>query len=535
MNKINNIYLFFTVISSVALAGYWLGSHQAQQRGLRIEERDSKKMDTANAKLNTLNSKPKSENRKLLYYRNPMGLADTSPVPKKDSMGMDYVAVYDGEAPNVDGAVSISVVKVQKLGVQSEAAAFRSLNKSIHVTGRIEVDERRSYTISPKFEGWVEHLYVNSTGAAVTRGQPLFVVYSPELVSAQREYAIAVQAENSLTNADPDVRAAMKQLADASLARLANWDIAPGEIKQLTTGKSRSRLTYYAPVTGIVLDKKAVQGMRFMPGETLYQIADLSRVWLLADVNEQDIGQISIGSKAEVKLAAYPDKTFEGKITFIYPILSVTTRTVQVRVELANPQGRLMPAMFASVTLPTGAGGKVLTVAASSVIDSGTRQLVLVQQAQGRFAPRTVRVGQRGNDYVEILDGLREGEQVVTSALFLIDAESNLKAALNGLGTEASAPVQAPIAAAKAIAHQASGVLKAVNADGSLSITHNPIKTLGWPAMTMDFELVNSQLGKGIKPGSAISFELVERAPDEWVITRLIATANTPHLSHPSP
>ena len=166
-----------------------------------------------------------------------------------------------------------------------------------------------------------------------------------------------------------------------------------------------------------------------MPGETLYQIADLSQVWVLADVNEQDIAQIKVGSKVRINITAYPDKNFVGKIAFIYPTLNAASRTVQVRMELANPQGQFMPAMFVSVTLPTGEGGKVLSVPASAVIDSGTRQIVLVQQAVGRFAPRTVRVGQRGVDFVEILDGVREGEQVVTSALFLIDAESNLKAA----------------------------------------------------------------------------------------------------------
>ena len=180
------------------------------------------------------------EERKILYYRNPMGLPDTSPVPKKDAMGMDYVPVYDGDAVQEEGGVNISVEKVQKLGVKSEAATLRGLNKTIHATGRIEIDERRTYTIAPKFEGWVEHLYVNSTGETVNRGQALFDVYSPELVSAQREYAIAAQGEAKLENADEETKAGMKQLADASLARLKNWDITPGEIKQLTTGKSRA-------------------------------------------------------------------------------------------------------------------------------------------------------------------------------------------------------------------------------------------------------------------------------------------------------
>jgi Cu(I)/Ag(I) efflux system membrane fusion protein len=484
--------------------------------------------------------------RKILYYRNPMGLPDTSLVPKKDAMGMDYVPVYDGDAVQEDGAVNISVEKVQKLGVKSEAATLRSLNKTIQATGRIEIDERRTYTIAPKFEGWVERLYVNSTGETVGRGQALFDVYSPELVSAQREYVLAAQGEAKLANADEETKAGMKQLAEASLARLKNWDITPGEINQLTTGKSRRSLTYYAPVSGIVLEKKAVQGMRFMPGEALYQIADLASVWVLADISEQDIGQVKTGSEAQVSIGAYPDKTFNGRITFVYPTLNSATRTVQVRVEIANPQGLLKPSMFANVMLPVGSNTQVLTVPTSAVIDSGTRQVVLVQLAQGRFAPRTVKLGSRSNDYVEILDGLAVGEQVVTSALFLIDAESNLKAALGGLGAHAahagSTPVVEDHAALAAptepkktpatIGHQAQGILEAINADGTVSITHEPIKSLGWPGMTMDFALTNPSLLAGIKPGSKITFELVERKPDEWVITKLKALAKQQHGGH---
>jgi Cu(I)/Ag(I) efflux system membrane fusion protein len=484
--------------------------------------------------------------RKILYYRNPMGLPDTSPVPKKDAMGMDYVPVYDGDTVQEDGAVNISVEKVQKLGVKSEAATLRSLNKTIQATGRIEIDERRTYTIAPKFEGWVERLYVNSTGETVGRGQALFDVYSPELVSAQREYVLAAQGEAKLANADEETKAGMKQLAEASLARLKNWDITPGEINQLTTGKSRRSLTYYAPVSGIVLEKKAVQGMRFMPGEALYQIADLASVWVLADISEQDIGQVKTGSEAQVSIGAYPDKSFKGRITFVYPTLNSATRTVQVRVEIANPQGLLKPSMFANVMLPVGSNTQVLTVPTSAVIDSGTRQVVLVQLAQGRFAPRTVKLGSRSNDYVEILDGLAVGEQVVTSALFLIDAESNLKAALDGLGAhtahggstpvvEDHAVLAAPTEPKKSpaiIAHQGLGILEAINADGTVSITHEPIKSLGWPGMTMNFAMTNSSLAAGIKSGSKITFELIERKPDEWVIIKLQALAKQQHEGH---
>lgn len=524
MKKINTFALFFVVVSSVAAGGYWLGSHR-----------------TDNEKQTTANSEPKTENRKLLYYRNPMGLPDTSLVPKKDAMGMEYVPVYqDGAESGGANVISISSDRVQKLGVKSEAAARRVLNKTLRVAGRIEIDERRISTIAPKFEGWVERLYVNSTGQAVSKGQPLFDVYSPELVSAQREYAIAKQGEAALAEAGDDARTSMKQLADASLVRLKNWDMGVA-----TNGKASRSLTFIAPVSGIVLEKKAVQGMRFMPGEVLYQIADLSSVWVVADVAEQDIGLVKIGSTAQVSIEAYPDKHFEGKIAFIYPALNSATRTVSVRVELANREGQLKPAMFASVALATDKGVGVLTVPTSAVIDSGTRQVMLVRLTDGRFEPRTVKLGSRSDDYVEVLDGIAEGEQVVTSANFLIDAESNLKAALGGLGEHAAHTTpptieQKPVAAVAedhvaytaqsqpkkkpgAVGHQGLGILNTINADGTVSITFEAIKTLGMPGMTMDFQLANSSLTAGIKPGSAISFEIVERKPDEWVITSLQA------------
>jgi Cu(I)/Ag(I) efflux system membrane fusion protein len=405
-------------------AGFWLG-------GQKTEDREQKAEKFAQ----------KESVKKILFYRNPMGLPDTSPVPKKDAMGMDYVPVFEGGEDAGDGKqIILGIEKVQKLGVKSEAAILRRLDKTIRASGRIEINERRSYTIAPKFEGWVEKLYVNTSGQKVSKGQPLFDVYSPELISALREYALAVQGEASLKEAGEDAKTGMNQLAAASLARLKNWGIAEEQIREFTNTKDKRTLTFYAPVSGIVLEKKAVQGMRFMPGEMLYQIADLSSVWVVAEVAEQDIGSVKAGSVAQVNIAAYPDKHFEGKVDFIYPTLDTATRTVQVRVELANPKGLLKPAMFANVELAVSDGGKVLTVPVSAVIDSGTRQVVLVQLAQGHFDPRTVKLGSRSENYVEVLEGIAEGEQVVTSANFLIDAESNLKAALSGMGGGGSTP-----------------------------------------------------------------------------------------------
>ncbi len=500
--------------------------------------------------------------RKVLYYRNPMGLPDTSPLPKKDPMGMDYIPVYEGEEPESGSTqIKVSVDKVQKLGVRSEPAAMRSLDKVVRAVGRIEVDERRVYAVAPKFEGWVERLYVNATGQPVGKGQPLFDVYSPELVSAQREYAIAMEAVKALKDAGSETQASMKRLADASLARLKNWDISDEQVRTLTqSSEARRTLTFRSPVSGIVMEKKALQGMRFMPGESLYQIADLSSVWIVADVFEQDIGQVRTGSKGKVTISAYPDRSFEGTITYVYPTLKAETRTVPVRLELSNSRQLLKPAMFADVELPVAGKGKVLTVPTSAVIDSGTRRIVLVQLAEGRFEPREVKLGGRAENYVEVIEGVKDGEAVVVSANFLLDAESNLKAAVSGFGhaghgaapgSEAPSATAssaaggainaAPTSKPSAVGHRAQGTIKAIDAKAAtLSVAHGPVDTLKWPAMTMDFKAANAGLLAGLVPGSAIAFEFVERSAGEWVITKITpqssasSTTTTPstHKGH---
>jgi len=475
---------------------------------------------------------PGKKTRKLLFYRNPMGLPDTSPTPKKDSMGMDYIAVYEGEdedASGPAGQVRISTEKVQKLGVRTEAASLRALDRIVRAAGRIEPDERRTYTISPKFEGYVERLHVNATGQPVGKGQPLFEVYSPELVSAQREYAIAAEGVRSLDAAGGEAQAGMRQLAESSLARLKNWDISEEQVKALSkSGESRRTLTFRSPVAGIVTEKKAVQGMRFMPGEALYQIADLSAVWLVADVFEQDIGLVKPGARVKVRIGAYPDKVFAGAVTYVYPTLTAATRTVPVRVELANPGGLLKPGMFAQVEVPVAAPAGAVSVPLSAVIDSGTRQIVLVQAGEGRYVPREVRLGARSDSYVEVLDGIADGEPVVVSANFLIDAESNLKAAIGGFGQAEAAKKPATASTG----HRASGKVEAVDAQaGTLSISHGPVDSLKWPAMTMDFMVANAALLKDLKPGAAIAFEFVERGPGEWVITSITPSAQS-HAGH---
>ncbi|MBF0462015.1 MAG: efflux RND transporter periplasmic adaptor subunit [Magnetococcales bacterium] len=370
--------------------------------------------------------------RKILYYRNPMGLADTSPIPKKDSMGMDYIPVYADDASREDGTVRISLDKVQKMGVKTEVVALRALARSIRAVGTVQVDERKRQVVTLKYEGWIEKLHANATGLAVRKGESLLEIYSPALVLAQQEYVTAAQAERSLQEADAETQATAHALAESALMRLRNWDIAEDQIKRLRkTGHVERTLSVRSPMSGIILEKAAVQGMRIMPGEMLYRLADLTTVWVVADVFEQDIGAVRTGQSAEVTLNALPGKTFSGQVAFIYPTLSAETRTVPVRIELANPDGVLRPALYATVYLASSTStAPVLAVPDSAILDSGSRLAVLVERGEGLFEPRTIKTGGRGDGYVEILNGLKEGEKVVVRANFLIDAEANLRAAL---------------------------------------------------------------------------------------------------------
>jgi membrane fusion protein, copper/silver efflux system len=372
--------------------------------------------------------------RRILYYRNAMGLPDTSPVPKKDAMGMDYVAVYADEQ-SAGAQVRISADKLQKLGVRTAAAAPHVLTQTLRIVGTLQPDEGRQSSISPRFEGWITRLLVSTTGAAVRRGQALLEVYSPDLISAQQDYRIATRALQTLGDADTAARSAMESLVQSSLERLRNWGVAEADLAALEAGKPAQRnVILRAPSDGVVTAKTATVGMRFMPGDALYQIADLSMVWLVASVFEQDLALLRLGAPATVTVVAYPGESFRGIVTFISPVLQPETRTAQVRVELANPRGRLKPAMYGSVELKAGSPTPRLAVPDTAILDTGTRQLVLIDRGSGAFEPRTVRAGVHADGYTEILGGVVAGESVVVNGNFLIDSESNLRAAIHALG-----------------------------------------------------------------------------------------------------
>jgi Cu(I)/Ag(I) efflux system membrane fusion protein len=351
---------------------------------------------------------------KVKYYRNPMGAPDTSPVPKKDSMQMDYIPVCEDEGASEDGnVVKVSLDRVQRLGVRGEAVEERALARTVRAFASVQFDERRQTVIAPRFGGWIEKLYVNATGDVVPVGQKLFEVYSPELNVLQQEFMLSRGTQSAADN------------------RLRNLDYPEGDLEKLRRGERPPRtIAVPSPVAGTVIEKMAVEGMRYQPGETLFRIIDTSVMWVLAEVYEQDLAFVKVGDMAKVTINAWPDRSFLSRVTFIYPGVGKESRTARLRIEVANPAGLLRADMAATVEIEAPIPGRWVAVPDSAVIDSGKRQVVLVDRGEGRYEPRPVKLGARVAGYVQVLEGLKPGEQVVTSATFLIDAESNLRAAL---------------------------------------------------------------------------------------------------------
>lgn len=358
--------------------------------------------------------------RKIKYYRNPMGLPDTSRVPKKDSMGMDYIPVYEGEDTD-GGSVKLSPGKIQRTGAKSEPVARRPIRSIIRAPGTVQEDERRVSVVALRFEGFVESVANVTTGDHVHKGQPLLNVYSPALSSAAAEYLSAISAG-----------ATGKELKGAR-RRLENLATPEQAIRELERTREISlSIPWLAPQDGEILERNAVNGMRAGPGDVLFRIADHRLVWVLVDVAERDLAQVAVGTKVTIRPRALAGQSFGGAVALIYPHLNAATRTARIRIEVPNPDEVLRPEMYVDAEIDTGTPGPVLAMPESAVLDSGSRQAVLVDKGEGRFEPRDVKLGRRGGGLIEVTQGLSEGESVVTSANFLIDAESNLKAALKG-------------------------------------------------------------------------------------------------------
>ena len=376
--------------------------------------------------------------KKVRYYRNPMGAPDTSPVPKTDSMGMDYIAVYDEDAaaaPEDAKTVKISLDKVQRSGVRTAIAELRRLVSPIHASGKVALDERTLHTITLRVDGYIDKLYVNAVGQPVKQGEPMFRLFSQEVLNAEALYLVAIQNGGKLSPAN-----------QGALRRLENLGLPESHLHKIgVTGAVPADIEWPSPVSGVVIEKMIVEGERAEPGRALFKIADPSHLWVMADVAEQDADKIRTGADVTMTFRALPGIRVVGKLSFIYPGLNAETRTAKVRIDLANPEGRFRPDMYADVTIDTGASdGQVLAVPVDSIIDSAGKQVVILDKGDGRFEPREVTLGGRGDGFVAIKTGVAAGDKIVTAANFLIDAESNLRAALAAFTAEPKAVEPAP-------------------------------------------------------------------------------------------
>lgn len=368
--------------------------------------------------------------RRILYYRNPMGLPDTSPTPKQDSMGMDYIPVYEGE--DDDGSVvTLSPGKLQRTGVRSEPVERRVVGELLRVPGLVQLDERLVSVVATRSGAFVEEVADITTGDRVAQGQALVRLYAPDIVAAGAQF---------LT----DLNGGRDTLAGGARQRLENLGVPSEVIAEIErTRKVPLSMTWRAPRDGVVLERAVVDGMMVGAGEVLFRLADISTIWVLADVPETELGTIQPGTAATVQVRGLPGQSFEGQVSLIYPEVREATRSVLVRIEIPNPDGLLLPNMYADVELGGGDAAPVVAVPDSAVIDSGTRQVVILDLGEGQFEPRDVTIGRRGNGFTEIRDGVAEGDRVVIAANFLIDAESNLKAALRGLAPPDPTPPEA--------------------------------------------------------------------------------------------
>jgi Cu(I)/Ag(I) efflux system membrane fusion protein len=389
------------------------------------QEADFKDATTAN----------RSGARKILYYRNPMGLPDTSVVPMKDWMGMDYIPVYEGEDDDGNG-IKIAAGRLQRTGVKTEVAGKSLLTQTIKAPGVVAFDETRLSVIAMRFDGYINKVMPVTSGTHVHKGQPLMTVFGQELLNA----GVQIIVEDVTGWRGPERGEAAPAARDprgrvvGARRRLENLQV-PAEVIEDIKRLRRvpDDITWLAPQDGIITERNAVDGQAFKAGDVLFRLADHSNVWVMTDVAEGDVGAVRPGQPVMLHTKSHPGRVFRGNVDVVYPHLMKETRTARVRIQMPNADLALLPDMYADVEIAVGSEAPVVMVPTNSVIDSGSRQVVIVDLGDGRFAPKSVRLGRRGAGYVEVLEGIREGDTVVVDGNFLIDAESNLRAALKAL------------------------------------------------------------------------------------------------------
>lgn len=401
---------------------------------------------------------PAKKERKILYWHDPMLPDFRSDKPGKSPMGMDLIPKYAQEETGADvkGTVRIDPAAIQNIGVRTDVARTKALSKTIRTVGVVTYDERKLSQIQSKVPGWIEKLYVNATGLKVANDTILLELYSPDLVTTQEEYLLALNYRDSLKqSASESVVKGGEQLLASALRRLELFDVPRHQIEELTSErKVKKTLHIHSPVVGVVVKKDVTQGMYIEPNMTLYEIADLSTVWVNADIFEYEIPYVREGQHAVMTLGSIPGRDFEGRITYIYPYLDPQSRSVKVRFEFPNPKLALKPEMYGDVTIHSGDTRRVVAVPSEAVLRTGLSALVFVDRGEGQFEPRAVKTGMQSEGLTEIISGVSDGEKVVVSAQFLIDSESKLKEAVGKMaghdhgsmvgGAEKPEPVKQP-------------------------------------------------------------------------------------------
>ncbi|MDR8390471.1 efflux RND transporter periplasmic adaptor subunit [Aliifodinibius sp. S!AR15-10] len=425
-----HLFLFISALILVAAGGYWFGLQTGNSRSMQNTSADTSQAETSSA------AQPQQEgDREILYWKAPMDPTEIYDEPGKSKMGMDLVPVYADEAQDTEGQVSINPVVVQNMNVRTAPVQRKDLSTTVRTVGKVEYDEQKLHNISTKISGWIEQLHVDYTGQMVRQGDPLFSIYSPKLVTTQREYLLALNTLDKISGSDYEtVRSGSNSLLKAARKRLDYWDIPESEIERLReTGEVQKTLTLHAPASGVVTMKSAIEGEHIKAGNNVYKIADLSTVWVQTSIYDYEVPWVREGQPAEMELSYQPGNVYKGKVAYVYPEVDRKTRTVQVRLEFPNPDLNLKPGMYASVRIESRPISDAVVIPSEAVLRTGERNVVFVALGEGKFEPREVTLGVEGgprNEELQVLSGAEPGEMVVTSAQFLIDSESRLQEAI---------------------------------------------------------------------------------------------------------
>jgi len=373
---------------------------------------------------NSNNKKTDYKNRKVIYWRAPMNPNEIYDAPGKSQMGMDLVPVYEDEG-SASGVVTVDGSILQSMNVKMEFVKNKNLSPIIYTNGNLQIDERKEIALSTKFDGWIQKLYINFTGQKVTKGQKLVDIYSPKLVAAQQELITAVNYEYSIKGLSKG------KMIDNARKKLELFDISTEEIENIVkTKKATKYMTLYAPFNGTVLAKNAIEGEMVKAGVEIIKMADLSNLWLKADIYESDLEKISIGSKTEVNFSYNPTKIYSGNISFIYPTINPLTRTATIRINLTNNNDELKPAMYGNVKIMGNNLGETLAVPETAILRSGKNDIVILSLGDGKFKPADVKLGLYSDGFYQVISGLKQNDVIVSSGQFMIDSESSLRAAV---------------------------------------------------------------------------------------------------------